>query len=65
MGSHLSWLLSLDTQGYFKLIHLLPHRGVVLFRPPRLANKFEDSSIKYPDDKITSAKIKKFIQENM
>jgi len=40
-------------------------RGIVLFRPPRLMNKFEDSSIKYTEDKIISGKIKKFIQENM
>uniref|UniRef100_A0A8C6J3L7 Protein disulfide-isomerase n=1 Tax=Melopsittacus undulatus TaxID=13146 RepID=A0A8C6J3L7_MELUD len=39
--------------------------GIVLFRPPRLANKFEDSSIKYTEDKITTGKIKKFIQENI
>ncbi|XP_005052236.1 PREDICTED: protein disulfide-isomerase A3 [Ficedula albicollis] len=39
--------------------------GIVLFRPPRLANKFEESSVKYPEDKITSGKIKKFIQENI
>ncbi|NWI40976.1 PDIA3 isomerase, partial [Picathartes gymnocephalus] len=39
--------------------------GIVLFRPPRLTNKFEESSIKYPEDKITSGKIKKFIQENI
>ncbi|XP_029870129.1 protein disulfide-isomerase A3 [Aquila chrysaetos chrysaetos] len=39
--------------------------GIVLFRPPRLTNKFEDSSIKYTEDKITSGKIKKFIQENI
>ncbi|NXY50617.1 PDIA3 isomerase, partial [Ceuthmochares aereus] len=39
--------------------------GVVLFRPARLANKFEDSSVKYTEDKITSGKIKKFIQENI
>ncbi|XP_014808192.1 PREDICTED: protein disulfide-isomerase A3 [Calidris pugnax] len=39
--------------------------GIVLFRPSRLTNKFEDSSIKYTEDKITSVKIKKFIQENI
>ncbi|KAM7152859.1 protein disulfide-isomerase A3 [Macrochelys suwanniensis] len=39
--------------------------GVVLFRPQRLANKFEDSALRYTEDKITSGKIKKFIQENI
>ncbi|XP_067411493.1 protein disulfide-isomerase A3 [Emydura macquarii macquarii] len=39
--------------------------GVVLFRPPRLANKFEDGTLRYTEDKITSGKIKKFIQENI
>ncbi|XP_009333068.1 PREDICTED: protein disulfide-isomerase A3 [Pygoscelis adeliae] len=39
--------------------------GIVLFRPPRLTNKFEDGSVKYTEDKITSGKIKKFIQENI
>ncbi|KAM8974650.1 protein disulfide-isomerase A3 [Pelodytes ibericus] len=38
--------------------------GFVLFRPPHLANKFEDSTVSFPaDEKITSNKIKKFIQE--
>ncbi|OCT89683.1 protein disulfide-isomerase A3 [Xenopus laevis] len=40
--------------------------GVVLFRPPHLANKFEDGSVTFPaDEKITSGKIKKFIQDNL
>ncbi|XP_063781946.1 protein disulfide-isomerase A3 [Pseudophryne corroboree] len=40
--------------------------GIVLFRPPRLANKFEDSSVAFPaDEKITSPKIKTFIQDNI
>uniref|UniRef100_A0A7N6A7H8 Protein disulfide-isomerase n=1 Tax=Anabas testudineus TaxID=64144 RepID=A0A7N6A7H8_ANATE len=39
--------------------------GVVLFRPPRLNNKFEDSSVKFAEDKFTSNKIKKFIQDNI
>uniref|UniRef100_A0A7N6BDP2 Protein disulfide-isomerase n=1 Tax=Anabas testudineus TaxID=64144 RepID=A0A7N6BDP2_ANATE len=38
---------------------------VVLFRPPRLNNKFEDSSVKFAEDKFTSNKIKKFIQDNI
>uniref|UniRef100_A0A8D3C7I7 Protein disulfide-isomerase n=1 Tax=Scophthalmus maximus TaxID=52904 RepID=A0A8D3C7I7_SCOMX len=39
--------------------------GVVLFRPPRLNNKFEDSSVKYTEGTFTSIKIKKFIQDNI
>ncbi|XP_060931959.1 protein disulfide-isomerase A3 [Limanda limanda] len=39
--------------------------GVVLFRPPRLSNKFEDSSVKFTEDKFTSDKIKRFIKENI
>ncbi|XP_060116226.1 LOW QUALITY PROTEIN: protein disulfide-isomerase A3 [Heteronotia binoei] len=39
--------------------------GIVLFRPSHLANKFEDSSVRYPEDKITTGKVKKFIQENI
>ncbi|XP_062245483.1 protein disulfide-isomerase A3 [Platichthys flesus] len=39
--------------------------GVVLFRPPRLSNKFEDSSVKFAGDKFTSDKIKRFIKENI
>uniref|UniRef100_A0A3Q3X2F3 Protein disulfide-isomerase n=1 Tax=Mola mola TaxID=94237 RepID=A0A3Q3X2F3_MOLML len=38
--------------------------GVVLFRPPLLRNKFEDGSVKYSEDKYTSNKIKRFIQDN-
>ncbi len=40
-------------------------RGIILFRPPHLSNKFEDGSVKFTEDKFTSAKIKKFIQDNM
>lgn len=40
-------------------------RGVILFRPPRLNNKFEDSSVKYGEDKYSNNKIKRFIQDNM
>ncbi|XP_068595116.1 protein disulfide-isomerase A3 [Brachionichthys hirsutus] len=39
--------------------------GIVLFRPPHLSNKFEDGSVKYSEDKFTSNKIKKFIQDNI
>lgn len=38
--------------------------GVILFRPPRLSNKFEESSVRYSEDKYTSNKIKRFIQDN-
>lgn len=40
-------------------------RGVILFRSPHLANKFEDSSIQFSEEKFTNAKLKKFIQDNM
>uniref|UniRef100_A0A1A7YFP9 Protein disulfide-isomerase n=1 Tax=Iconisemion striatum TaxID=60296 RepID=A0A1A7YFP9_9TELE len=43
----------------------IDEEGVVLFRPPRLSNKFEDGSVKFSDDKYTSNKIKKFIQDNI
>ncbi|XP_015674084.2 protein disulfide-isomerase A3 [Protobothrops mucrosquamatus] len=39
--------------------------GIVLFRPQHLANKFEDSSVRYTEEKITTGKIKKFLQENI
>lgn len=40
--------------------------GIVLFRPSRLANKFEVRSVTFPaDEKITTHKIKKFIQDNI
>ncbi|XP_048338014.1 protein disulfide-isomerase A3 [Sphaerodactylus townsendi] len=39
--------------------------GIILFRPPHLANKFEESSVRYTEDKITTGKVKKFIQENI
>lgn len=39
--------------------------GVVLFRPPRLNNKFEESSVKFSEDKFSNAKIKRFIQDNI
>lgn len=40
-------------------------RGIVLFRPLQLKNKFEDSSVKYSEEKYTSNKIKRFIQDNV
>ncbi|XP_034031688.1 protein disulfide-isomerase A3 [Thalassophryne amazonica] len=43
----------------------IDEEGIILFRPPRLSNKFEDSSVKYSEGKFTSNKIKKFIQDNI
>ncbi|XP_061576706.1 protein disulfide-isomerase A3 [Cololabis saira] len=43
----------------------MEQEGVVLFRPPRLANKFEDGSVKFSEDKFTSNKVKRFIQDNI
>ncbi|XP_078539409.1 protein disulfide-isomerase A3 [Lissotriton helveticus] len=40
-------------------------KGIILFRPAHLANKFEDSSVSYAEDKISSNRIKTFIQENI
>lgn len=40
-------------------------RGITLFRPSHLTNKFEDKTVAYIEQKMTSGKIKKFIQENM
>ncbi|KAJ8247491.1 hypothetical protein GJAV_G00247020 [Gymnothorax javanicus] len=45
--------------------HNIVGEGILLFRPPHLSNKFEDSSVTYTGDLTTSAKIKKFIQENI
>uniref|UniRef100_A0A665X5L3 Protein disulfide-isomerase n=1 Tax=Echeneis naucrates TaxID=173247 RepID=A0A665X5L3_ECHNA len=45
--------------------HGIDGEGVVLFRPPRLNNKFEDSSVKFTEEKFTSNKIKRFIQDNI
>ncbi|KAG5274098.1 hypothetical protein AALO_G00159160 [Alosa alosa] len=39
--------------------------GVILFRPPHLTNKFEDSSVKFSEEKLTNAKIKRFIQDSI
>uniref|UniRef100_UPI0037E725B5 protein disulfide-isomerase A3 n=1 Tax=Semicossyphus pulcher TaxID=241346 RepID=UPI0037E725B5 len=43
--------------------HGIEGEGVILFRPVRLNNKFEDNSVKYTEDTFTSNKIKKFIQD--
>ncbi|XP_076028144.1 protein disulfide-isomerase A3 [Genypterus blacodes] len=45
--------------------HGVEEQDVILFRPTRLSNKFEDSSVKFTEDKFTSAKIKRFIQDNI
>ncbi|XP_062856753.1 protein disulfide-isomerase A3 [Trichomycterus rosablanca] len=45
--------------------HGIEGQSVVLFRPPQLNNKFEESSVKFTEDKFTNAKIKKFIQDNL
>ncbi|XP_061679111.1 protein disulfide-isomerase A3 [Syngnathoides biaculeatus] len=39
--------------------------GVILFRPPRLNNKFEDGSVKFSEGKITKNKIKTFVKDNV
>lgn len=39
--------------------------GVVLFRPNKLQNKFEDSTVRFSDEKFTSNKLKRFIQDNI
>lgn len=40
-------------------------RGVILFRPPRLGNKFEDASVKFSEEKLTKNKIKTFIKDSV
>ncbi|XP_071400813.1 protein disulfide-isomerase A3 [Centroberyx affinis] len=45
--------------------HGIDGEGVVLFRPPRLSNKFEESTVKFSEEKFTSNKVKKFIQDNI
>jgi hypothetical protein len=40
-------------------------RGITIFRPLHLANKFEDKTVAYTEKKMTSGKIKKFIQDSM
>ncbi|XP_010899669.1 protein disulfide-isomerase A3 [Esox lucius] len=45
--------------------HDIEGEGIILFRPIRLNNKFEESSIKFSGDKFTNANIKKFIQDNI
>ncbi|XP_064846163.1 protein disulfide-isomerase A3-like [Oncorhynchus masou masou] len=45
--------------------HGLAGEGIILFRPSRLNNKFEESSVKFSEDTFTNAKIKPFIQDNI
>ncbi|XP_062402861.1 protein disulfide-isomerase A3 [Sardina pilchardus] len=45
--------------------HGVDAEGVILFRPPHLANKFEDSSVVFSEEKFTNAKIKRFIQDSI
>ncbi|XP_037538473.1 protein disulfide-isomerase A3 [Nematolebias whitei] len=45
--------------------HNIDEEGVILFRPQRLNNKFEDGSVKFGEDKFTNNKIKSFIQDNI
>uniref|UniRef100_A0A8C7DCP1 Protein disulfide-isomerase n=1 Tax=Oncorhynchus kisutch TaxID=8019 RepID=A0A8C7DCP1_ONCKI len=45
--------------------HGVEGEGIILFRPSRLNNKFEESSVKFSEDKFTNAKIKQFIQDNI
>ncbi|XP_049579194.1 protein disulfide-isomerase A3 [Syngnathus scovelli] len=39
--------------------------GVILFRPPRLSNKFEDGSVKFSGEKCTKNTIKTFIKDSV
>ncbi|XP_017330169.1 protein disulfide-isomerase A3 [Ictalurus punctatus] len=45
--------------------HNIDEEGVILFRPPHLTNKFEDSNVQFDEEKFTNAKLKKFIQDNI
>ncbi|GAA6093085.1 protein disulfide-isomerase A3 [Tachysurus ichikawai] len=45
--------------------HNIEREGIVLFRPPQLSNKFEDSSVQYDEGKFSNSNIKKFIQDNI
>ncbi|KAF7657957.1 hypothetical protein LDENG_00019990 [Lucifuga dentata] len=45
--------------------HGVDGEGIVLFRPPRLHNKFEDGSVRFTEEKFTSNKVKRFIQDNV
>lgn len=43
----------------------IDNAGVLLFRPPQLANKFEDTAVVYPDNQFTNSKLSKFLKENV
>ncbi|KAJ4938638.1 hypothetical protein JOQ06_003248 [Pogonophryne albipinna] len=45
--------------------HGVDAEGVILFRPSRLNNKFEDGTVQFSGDVYTSNTIKKFIQDNI
>ncbi|XP_062318095.1 protein disulfide-isomerase A3 [Osmerus eperlanus] len=45
--------------------HNIEGEGILLFRPPRLSNKFEESTVSFDLEKFTSANIKMFIQDNI
>ncbi|XP_048828791.1 protein disulfide-isomerase A3-like [Brienomyrus brachyistius] len=45
--------------------HNVDAEGVVLFRPKRLSSKFEETDVPYNEEKFTSSKIKRFIQDNI
>jgi len=45
--------------------HGISGEGILLFRPPHLSNKFEESTVAFDGEKFTSNKIKKFIQDNI
>ena len=57
--------LAEDCRMTFEAWLCLLYSGVILFRPPVLKNKFEESTVAYSEDTFTSSKIKKFIQDNM
>ncbi|XP_039628990.1 protein disulfide-isomerase A3 [Polypterus senegalus] len=40
-------------------------QGIILFRPPHLNNKFEENTVMFGEEKYTSGKIKKFVQDNI
>ncbi|XP_028647247.2 protein disulfide-isomerase A3 isoform X2 [Erpetoichthys calabaricus] len=45
--------------------HDIDGQGIILFRPPHLNNKFEENTVMFGEEKYTSGKIKKFIQDNI
>ncbi|XP_055517037.1 protein disulfide-isomerase A3 [Leucoraja erinacea] len=43
----------------------IKNEGIILFRPQRLANKFESSNVQYTEAKFSNTKIKTFVQDNI